>query len=117
MTADQVVQIVMYVLVGIASIASAVISYIKTGSWGKSTTAAAKSVDIQLNEINSNILRRLESLESRVETIEKNEAECLNTVVNLDDCVSSLSETVDGLCGDRDQILLRVGKTEQGEVL
>lgn len=116
MTAEQIVQIVMYVLVGIASIASAVISYIKTGSWGKSTAAAAKSVDVQLNEINSNILRRLESLESRVETIEKNESECQNMVVDLNDRICSLSETVDGLCGDHDQFLLCVGKPEQGEV-
>lgn len=103
MSAEQIVQIVMYVLVGIASIASAVISYIKTGSWGKTTTATAKSVDAQLNEINSNILRRLDSLESRVEAIEKN--------------VCSLSETVDGLCGDHDQSLLCVGEVEQREVL
>lgn len=93
MTAEQIVQIVMYVLVGLASIASAVISYIKTGSWGKSTTAAAKSVDAQLNEINSNILRRLETLESRVDSIEKNEIECLNMVASLNVRVSTLEDS------------------------
>lgn len=84
MSAEQIVQIVMYVLVGIASIASAVISYIKTGSWGKSTAAAAKSVDVQLNEINSNILRRLDSLESRVEEIEKNEGQLMTLVGEIE---------------------------------
>lgn len=84
LSAEQIVQIVMYVLVGIASIASAVISYIKTGSWGKSTAAAAKSVDVQLNEINSNILRRLDSLESRVEEIEKNEGQLMTLVGEIE---------------------------------
>lgn len=94
MSVEQVVQIVMYVLVGMASIASAVISYIKTGSWGKSTAATAKSVDAQLNEINSNILRRLDSLESRVETI---------------------AEDVDELYADHGLLSMRVDKIENRE--
>ena len=89
MTVEQIVQILLYVLVGMASIASAVITYIKTGSWNKLTAASAKSVDARLNEINSNILKRLDSLESRVDTIEKNES----------------------------QLMIRVGKIEQREVL
>lgn len=96
MTAEQIVQIVMYVLVGMASIASAVITYIKTGSWNKSTAATAKSVDAQLNEINSNILRRLDSLESRVETI---------------------ADKVDELSVDHGSLSMRVDKIEKQEVL
>ncbi len=94
MSVEQIVQIVMYVLVGIASIASAVISYIKTGSWGESTAKAAKSVDVRLNEINSNILSRLDSLESRVETI---------------------AEDVEELCTDYGSLSMRVEKIEKRE--
>lgn len=95
MTAEQIVQIVMYVLVGMASIASAVITYIKTGSWNKLSTATAKSVDSQLNELNLNILRRLDSLESRVD---------------------SIAEEVEGLSSDHGLLCMRVDKIENREV-
>lgn len=95
MSAEQIVQIVMYVLVGLGSIASAVITYIKTGSWNKTTMATAKSVDSQLNELNSNVIRRLDSLESRVE---------------------SIAEEVEGLSADRASLSMRVDKIEHEEV-
>lgn len=95
MSAEQIVQIVMYVLVGIGSIASAVITYIKTGSWNKSTAATARSVDSQLNELNSNLLRRLDSLESHVE---------------------SIAEEVEGLSADHGLLCMRVDKIENREV-
>lgn len=95
MTAEQIVQIVMYVLVGLGSIASAVITYIKTGSWNKTTIATVKSLDSQLNELDSIIVRRLDSLESRVE---------------------SIAEVVEGLSVDRASLSMRVDKIEKKEV-
>lgn len=109
MTAEQIVQIVMYVLVGIASIASAVISYIKTGSWNKATVATAKSVDSQLNELNSNILCRLDSLESRLESISED-------VDDLEPRVETIVEDVDELYVNYGSLSKRVNKIEKQEL-
>lgn len=116
MSVEQIVQIVMYVLVGLGSIASAVITYIKTGSWNKTTIATAKSLDSQLNELNSNVVRRLDSLESRVDTIAEEVDGLYGEHDSLSMRVNDLDDEVDGLYGDHDSLSRRVYKIEHEEV-
>ena len=81
MNADEIITIILYVLMGVSSIVSAVVSYIKTGKFTTENTASNADVIATLQEVKSELkelrvshetlVARLDILETRVTALEK----------------------------------------------
>lgn len=81
MSADEIITIILYVLMGVSSIVSAVVSYIKTGKFTTENTASNADVIATLQEVKTELkelrishdtlVKRLDILETRVTALEK----------------------------------------------
>lgn len=80
MNADEIITIILYVLMGVASIVSAVVSYIKTGKFTTDNTASNADVIATLRDVkdelyelrssNEALFLKLDSLDKRVTALE-----------------------------------------------
>lgn len=80
MSVDEIITIIIYVVMGISSIVSAVVSYIKTGKFTVENTSSnadvistLKDVKAELKELRVShdvLLKRLDALDSRVSALE-----------------------------------------------
>ena len=81
MSADEIITIILYVLMSVSSIVSAVVSYIKTGKFTTENTASNADVIATLQEVKTELkelrishdtlVKRLDILETRVTALEK----------------------------------------------
>lgn len=80
MSTDEIITIIIYVVMGVSSIVSAVVSYIKTGKFTVENTSsnadvisALQDVKTELNELrfsNETLVKRLDDLDTRVSALE-----------------------------------------------
>lgn len=87
MSADEIITIILYVVMGVSSIVSAVVSYIKTGKFTVENTSSnsdvistLKDVKAELKELRFShdvLVKRLDDLDTRVGALEssQNQAE------------------------------------------
>lgn len=80
MSADEIITIIIYVVMGVSSIVSAVVSYIKTGKFTAENTSSNSDVIITLQDVKSELkelrlshdtlVKRLDLLDERVTELE-----------------------------------------------
>lgn len=83
MSTDEIINIILYVVMGVSSIVSAVVSYIKTGKFTVENTSsnadvisALQDVKAELKELrvsHNALVKRLDDLDARVSAIENSQ--------------------------------------------
>lgn len=85
MSVDEIITIILYVLMGVSSIVSAVVSYIKTGKFTVENTSSNADVISTLQDLkaelkelrvsNITLVKRLDDLDARVSVLEDSQKE------------------------------------------
>lgn len=80
MSADEIITIILYVIMGVSSIVSAVVSYIKTGKFTVENTSSNADVISTLQDVKTELkelrvshetlVKRLDDLDARVSALE-----------------------------------------------
>ena len=85
MSVDEIITIILYVLMGVSSIVSAVVSYIKTGKFTVENTSSNADVISTLQDLkaelkelrasNITLVKRLDDIDARVSVLEDSQKE------------------------------------------
>ena len=83
MSVDEIITIILYIVMGVSSIVSAVVSYIKTGKFTVENTSSnadvidtLQDVKTELKELrvsHETLVKRLDDLDARVSTLENSQ--------------------------------------------
>lgn len=70
MSLESVIQIIMYVVIGLTAIVSSVIQFIKTGKFETTVSESSTKMTVQTSEQTKTILDRFDALESKMESLD-----------------------------------------------